>query len=533
MFYRLAGVLLALAACGEVAALPDGGIVTTPQRLTVTVMGGGTVTSTPAGIDCGARCSSEFDPNSMVTLTAAPAADSAFVGWSGDCTGSGACTLTMDGAKSATATFAVHGAKRWVKQVSFAGQDTIEKIVVAPDGNPIAAGTVTDANGTDLFVVKYAREDGGIMWMNKIDTANAFPDLGGLATDAAGNVYIAARLSGDGSTPVAIGGTQVIGDLFGNIIALRLAAADGAVVWVKQWGGGGQDIPETLAVSGADLYVVGQSSSNPSTFDSKSFAGSTGNAFIVRASTANGTTAELKHIAANIDPFGIAVNDTRVAVVGRVTSAATIDRCSLQPSGTGDDAFIIDLLGSTLTCQWARNFGDFVNGNNAAFQSVAAVPGGGWVVIGDFRGSILLAGSGASLTSRGDFDVVAGRFAGDGTHVWSFRYGDTGFDLGYGVSVTPDGGVVLAGTFNTSITFGLVTVNGVMDAFVTRMSPGTTPVHEWAVELGGDNYDLVEGIATAPDGSVYVASIFNGMTNIAGTLLTSQDQDSWIAALVQ
>jgi hypothetical protein len=533
MMYRFAGICLVLAACGAVQPLGDGGVVTTPQRLTVTVMGGGTVASAPAGIDCGARCSAEFDPNSMVTLTATPEADSAFAGWSGDCAGTSACTVTMDGAKNATATFAVHGAKRWVAQVSFSGQDTIEKIVVAPDGNAIGAGTVTDANGTDLFVIKYASSDGSVMWTNKIDVANGFPNLGGLATDADGNVYIAARLQGDGSTPIMIGTTPVVGDIFGNIIALRLAGADGAVSWVKQWGGNGQDVPEALAVSGTDLYVVGQSSSNPSNFDSKSFLGSTSDGFIVRASTADGTAAELKHFDGNIGTFGVAVNDTHVAVVGRVTSAVAIDRCNLQPSGVGDDAFVIDLLGSTLVCQWAHNFGDFVNNNNAAFQSVAAFPGGGWTVIGDFKGSILLAGSGASLTSRGDFDVVAGRFAGDGSHVWSFRYGDTGFDLGYGVSVTPDGAVILAGTFNTSITFGLVTVNGVMNAFVTRMSPGTTPVHEWAIGLGGDNYDLVEGIATAPDGSIYVASIFNGMTNIAGTLLTSQDQDSWIAALVR
>lgn len=40
-----------------------------------------------------------------VTLTATPASDSTFAGWSGACTGTGSCTLSIDAAKSATATF--------------------------------------------------------------------------------------------------------------------------------------------------------------------------------------------------------------------------------------------------------------------------------------------------------------------------------------------------------------------------------------------------------------------------------------------
>jgi hypothetical protein len=496
-------------------------------------MGGGSVTSSPAGIDCGTACTFEFAAGSSITLTATPDASSAFVGWGGDCTGLGPCTVTMDSAKTVMASFAVHGTRRWVQHVSFSGQDTMEKIVVDPDGNVIAAGTVTDAMGTDLLVVKYAKDDGHVLWMQRLQTASG-EDLGGLATDATGDIYLATRLSAFDATPIMFGSFAVTGDLFGNIVVLRLAGASGSVVWAKQWGGGAQDIPEALAVSGSDLYVVGYTSSNPSTFDSKVLTNSTNNGFIVRASTANGTAMEAKSVPGTVNLYGVAVNGTHIAVVGDVGSAITLDtRCNLSPSGTGNDAMIIDLMGSTLTCQWSKNFGDFTNGNTATTQSVAAYPGGGWVIVGDFKGNILLAPSGSSLSSRGDFDVFAGRFSADGTHVWSFRYGDTGFDLGYGVAVTPEGNVVLAGTFTGNITFGTITVPGVKNTFVTRMSAGNTPTHEWAVGLGGDDYDLTESVAVAPDGSVYVVSIFTGMTNIAGMSLTSQDYDAWIAALVR
>jgi hypothetical protein len=75
--------------------------------LTVTKVGSGTVTSTPAGINCGPTCTASFDTGSNVTLSAAPAGGFAFTGWSGACTGLGPCVVAMNGPKTATANFAI------------------------------------------------------------------------------------------------------------------------------------------------------------------------------------------------------------------------------------------------------------------------------------------------------------------------------------------------------------------------------------------------------------------------------------------
>jgi hypothetical protein len=80
----------------------------TRYRLTVNKngTGSGTVTSTPAGINCGSTCSALFNYNTSVTLNKAAGAGSLFAGWSGGgCTGTGTCTVTMDSIKSVTATF--------------------------------------------------------------------------------------------------------------------------------------------------------------------------------------------------------------------------------------------------------------------------------------------------------------------------------------------------------------------------------------------------------------------------------------------
>ena len=67
--------------------------------------GAGTVTSAPAGIDCGADCSQAYAPGTGVTLTAVAAGGSSFASWSGACSGSGPCSITMDANRSVTATF--------------------------------------------------------------------------------------------------------------------------------------------------------------------------------------------------------------------------------------------------------------------------------------------------------------------------------------------------------------------------------------------------------------------------------------------
>ena len=78
-----------------------------PQSLTVAVTGAGTVTSSPAGISCGTDCTETLAAGSSVTLTANASMNTNFTGWGGACAGTAlTCTLTMDAAKTVSASFA-------------------------------------------------------------------------------------------------------------------------------------------------------------------------------------------------------------------------------------------------------------------------------------------------------------------------------------------------------------------------------------------------------------------------------------------
>jgi len=58
--------------------------------------GTGTVTSAPAGISCGLACSASFATGTSVTLTANPSDGSTFTGWTGACSGTAPCSLTLE-----------------------------------------------------------------------------------------------------------------------------------------------------------------------------------------------------------------------------------------------------------------------------------------------------------------------------------------------------------------------------------------------------------------------------------------------------
>lgn len=85
----------------------------TQRPLSVALYGSGqgSVTSSPAGINCGTTgvaCSARFNANGTVTLTATAPAGSVFGGWSGPCSGmSTTCSVSMSQSRAVYATFNV------------------------------------------------------------------------------------------------------------------------------------------------------------------------------------------------------------------------------------------------------------------------------------------------------------------------------------------------------------------------------------------------------------------------------------------
>jgi YVTN family beta-propeller protein len=106
--------------------------------------GSGTVVSSPPGLNCPATCSASFPSGTLVSLTALPSAGSTLAGWSGACSGTGACSVPMSSPGSVTATFNLSSAPDFSLvaaslslTVPHGGQNT-DAITIASQNGPLA-----------------------------------------------------------------------------------------------------------------------------------------------------------------------------------------------------------------------------------------------------------------------------------------------------------------------------------------------------------------------------------------------------------
>ncbi|MBN2737908.1 MAG: hypothetical protein JXR70_13065 [Spirochaetales bacterium] len=86
-------------------AISSGSISSFPLVVTKKGSGSGSVSSNPGGINCGNTCTGSFSTGATVTLNATASNGSVFAGWSGACSGTGPCTVTMNTNQNVTATF--------------------------------------------------------------------------------------------------------------------------------------------------------------------------------------------------------------------------------------------------------------------------------------------------------------------------------------------------------------------------------------------------------------------------------------------
>ena len=138
-----------------------------PQQFGLSVTRGGTgtgtVTSSPAGIECGVDCSEALDEGTVVTLTGNPSSGSTFTGWSGACTGTGTCQVTMSAARNVTATFTADppdpSKTARISSVTVVGPSKVRrnrlasfKVTVRNDGDAQATGVRLAISGKGVRV---------------------------------------------------------------------------------------------------------------------------------------------------------------------------------------------------------------------------------------------------------------------------------------------------------------------------------------------------------------------------------------------
>lgn len=141
------------------------GVNTRTLALNFAGNGRGTVTFTPAGslASCTANCANRYAPDTVVVLTASSTSTSYFGGWSGACSGTSSCTVTMSAAREVWATFqAISSGPPQALTLTTAGSGA-GAITVSADGlTRSCTGTCTLNFGRDTMVTLTAAPGPGV-----------------------------------------------------------------------------------------------------------------------------------------------------------------------------------------------------------------------------------------------------------------------------------------------------------------------------------------------------------------------------------
>ena len=171
--------------------------------LTVTPAGNGTgtVSSVPAGINCGETCSSSFASGTVVTLTAEPGDGSTFTGWgAGPCEGTSTCTFTITAATTVVANFALSTINNFTLDVNESGTGS-GAVTSAPAGiNCPTTCSANFASGTAVTLTASAADGSTFVgW-----TGGGCSGTGTCVLTPSAAVTVTARFN-SGNSPVTIG----------------------------------------------------------------------------------------------------------------------------------------------------------------------------------------------------------------------------------------------------------------------------------------------------------------------------------------
>jgi hypothetical protein len=385
-----------------------------------------------------------------------------------------------------------------------------------------------------------------------------------VATDAAGNVYVAGTTHGAIDAPAPLVPTANRG---GADAFVAKFDPHGTLLWVTQFGSAADDFVEGISLDKYGfLYVAGWTrGSMPGGVDQSGTpnknAGGT-DIFVAKIHNDSGTTRWIKQYGSPEDDFayGVATDtSSRIYVVGSTKGpldGATdpgeySDAFIMQFSANGDKMVTHQFNVATPpreTCAYAvavdstsaRGDNIFVTGLVQAYESGSlfvakfdalldpdtrkiVTRGGprsgsdndiGRAIAIDSKGFVIVAGSTSGAFDgnawSGAEDIIVVKYTNSLNFFWSYQYGTITNDVAYGVAVDAEDSIYITGITGYPGGPGLdgQTYLGGSDIFLARFSPDGRKL--FSRQVGTAAQDWAYGIAIDPSGAIYLAASTEG-----------------------
>jgi hypothetical protein len=419
--------------------------------LGVTISGSGSVASSPSGISCTSTCSANFGSGAQVTLTASAASGSVFSGWSGACSGTGQCNVTVSAATNVTATFATQSSHTLTVNVSGSGM-----VTSSPSG--ISCGTSCSASFASGAQVTLTRPSGA--------------DFSGWS----------GACSGTGSCVVTMNATESVTATFAEPATLSISVT-----------GGGTVTSNPSGISCGSTCIANYGSGTQVTLGTTPPSSPSGYVFQEWGGACSGYGSCMVTMSTGIDvsaTFGYPLL-TRTFVS---SSGVDSNPCTLaQPCATFAQAYKTTLQKGIVAALDPGKYGPLtitgpitINGNG--WSAITAPAQGNGITINAGSGNVTLTGleiDGANAGYNGIVFNTGGNLLIDNCIVKDFiiGFGGTG-NSGSGIWIAPTTGTLNFAIVNTiavnngyaGILYGLpsgsVAASGVIDHVVVTNNPG-------------------------------------------------------------
>ncbi|NUQ65232.1 MAG: SBBP repeat-containing protein [Pirellulales bacterium] len=385
------------------------------------------------------------------------------------------------------------------------------------DFDPGAGTAIRTGNA---FVAKYSPQ-GAFFWAQAF-TGSFISDVGALAIDVNGNVFVAGSFSGTvdfdpgpGSAPLTSTGWG------GDAFVLKLNPS-GNYLWARSLGGNDYDAATALDTDDAgNVYATGHFwgtvDVNPGTgSDLRTSAGErdvfvwklSGTGNLVWARTVGGTGDDHGRGITLDDLDNVHITGTFFDTVDFNPGAGT----ALLTSAGWDDVFVLKLNNSG-NYLWAKRFG---GGPTEVSSGIVVDPDGNVYTAGYFWGEgDFDPGPGITmLSSAGEEDIFVSKLDASGNFGWARRMGGPLNDGAMGIELVTDSQISTVGYFQGTADFdpGSAVVNltsaGQDDVFVSSLD--TAGGFVWAGAMGGSGSELGLGIVADDSGNLVTTGYFEG-----------------------
>jgi enterochelin esterase-like enzyme len=309
---------------------------------------------------------------------------------------------------------------------------------------------------------------------------------GGVAVDAAGNVYQALAAEGSVAGQPYVAAKDVV---------LVKSSAAGATLWTRELGTAGTDRAYGVAIDPqGNAVVTGYTTRD---LDGNHAANTTDDVFVVKFDPAGTRQWVVQFGAPGVADRGYALATDAVGSI--YVSGYT--RGDLAATNQGDKDVYIAKLGPAGNQLWVRQFGS--SGEDKAWGVAPAADG------------VFVAGmtSGGLGTPAGSTDGFLTRYSAAGDRAWLQQFGTTGVEEAWGLASDGAGNAYVAGYSGGDFAAPLA---GDKDIVVARFDG--TGTRTWADQLGTPLNDKGAAVALDGAGNVYVAGFTDGDvgTNLGG-----------------